>query len=68
MNRRDGSATSFSIHGYKTGSNFYPHDPLGGVGANLGKNFTNVRTGDSPSKSKSPGRKASDEPRFPHII
>ena len=37
------------MHGFKTGSNYYPHDPLGGTSAVI-KNFPAIRIGDSPSK------------------
>lgn len=38
-----------SVHGHKTGSKFYPHDPLGHTSAAI-KGFPAIRIGDSPSK------------------
>ena len=47
---RSPSGEKLSVHGHKTGSAFYPHDPLGGGGSAV-KGLPAIRVGDSPAKS-----------------
>ena len=48
---RSPSGEKLSVHGHKTGSTFYPHDPLGGGGSAV-KDLPAIRVGDSPAKSR----------------